>query len=405
MLVELSVMEQRYQAVMAVVQDGWTVTEVAGRLGVARQSVHNWIARYEAGGLAALADRSHRPETCAHQIAPEIEAAICELRRKHPNWGPRRIEHQLGRDGVTPMPSESSIYRCLRRHNLIELRRRRKRRDEFRRWERDRPMQLWQMDVMGGVMLDDGTDLKVVTGVDDHSRFCVAAGLVVRATAKAVCGVFVASLKTHGIPDEILTDNGKVFTGRFGLHHTEVLFDRICRENGISHRLTAPRSPTTTGKIERFHQSVRKEFLADRTFRSIEVAQAALDAWVADYNTERPHQSLEMATPVSRFRLEPTAKDATSVPTESADDHAGQWVLRRVASNGVVSVDNQMFSVGNAHKGVLIDVFVDDTTIQAWSQNHLIKTVARLRKGPVRKVRADGLHRPRSAEGEVSKIS
>ncbi len=93
------------------------------------------------------------------------------------------------------------------------------------------------------------------------------------------------------------------------------------------------------------------------------------------------------------------------MPSDSADDHRGQWVLRRVASNGVVSVDNQMFSVGNAYKGVLVDAFVDDTTIQIWSQNHLVKTVARTRKGPVRKVRADGLHRPRSAEDEVSKIS
>ncbi|HEX2296105.1 MAG TPA: IS481 family transposase [Actinomycetota bacterium] len=404
-MVELSVMEQRYQAVMAVVQDGWKVTEVADRLGVARQSVHNWIARYEQGGLAALADRSHRPASCAHQISAELEAIICELRRQHPGWGPRRIEHQLARRGVDPMPSQSSIYRCLRRHNLIELRRRKKRRDEFRRWERERPMQLWQMDVMGGVLLDDGTDLKVVTGVDDHSRFCVAAGLVQRATARAVCAVFSRAMKTYGVPDEVLTDNGKVFTGRFGVHHTEVLFDRICRENGISHRLTAPRSPTTTGKIERFHQTLRKEFLADRTFESLEAAQGKLDSWVADYNTERPHQALEMVTPADRFRLPGLAKDAVSVPTESADDQRGQWVLRRVASNGVVSVDNQMFSVGNAYKGVLVDAFVDDTTIQIWSQNHLIKTVARMRKGPVRKVRADGLHRPRSAEGKMSKIS
>jgi transposase len=148
-LVELSVMEQRYQAVLAVVQDGWKVTEVAERLGVSRQSVHAWIARYEAGGLGALADRSHRPATCPHQTGAEIEARICELRREHPGWGPRRIEHQLGRLGVDPVPSRSAIYRCLRRHGLIELRRRRKRRDEFRRWERQRPMQLWQMDAGG----------------------------------------------------------------------------------------------------------------------------------------------------------------------------------------------------------------------------------------------------------------
>ena len=158
------------------------------------------------------------------------------------------------------MPSPSSIYRCLRRHGLIELRRRKRRRDEFRRWERDRPMELWQMDVMGGVLLDDGTELKVVTGVDDHSRYCVAAGLVRRAISKSVCEVLSQSLRRHGIPDEILTDNGKVFTGRFGPQPVEVLFDRICRENGISHRHTAVRSPTTTGKIERFHQSLRRSF-------------------------------------------------------------------------------------------------------------------------------------------------
>jgi hypothetical protein len=243
-------------------------------------------------------------------------------------------------------------------------------------------MQLWQMDVMGGVLLADGTECKVVTGVDDHSRFCVAAGLVRRATSKAVCGVLT----------EILSDNGRCFTGRFGPRPVEVMFDRILRENGISHRHTGVRSPTTTGKIERFHQSLRREFLADRTFASLEDAQVQLDGWVATYNTERPHQSLEMATPAERFRLAPVSRDGVSVPVDAAEDHAGQWVLRRVGSNGYVSVDNQAFSVGNAFKAELVDVFVDETVIQVWSRNHLIRTVARTRTGPVRKVRADGLH-------------
>jgi hypothetical protein len=171
-----------------------------------------------------------------------------------------------------------------------------------------------------------------------------------------------------------------------------VLFDRICRENGVSHRHTAVRSPTTTGKIERFHQSLRREFLLDRAFPSMQAAQAELDAWVADYNTARPHQALEMATPADRFRLAPISIDAVSVPVDARDDRGGQWVLRRVASNGVMSVDNQLFSVTNAYNGELVDVFVDNAVIQVWSKNHLIKTIARTRKGPVRKIRADGLH-------------
>jgi uncharacterized protein YifN (PemK superfamily) len=99
-----------------------------------------------------------------------------------------------------------------------------------------------------------------------------------------------------------------------------------------------------------------------------------------------------MATPAERFRIAPVTKDGISIVVDQAEDQPGQWVLRRVASNGVVSVDNQMFSVGNAYRAELVDVFVDETTIQVWSKNHLIKTVARTRSGPVRKIRADGLH-------------
>ena len=97
------------------------------------------------------------------------------------------------------------------------------------------------MDVVGGVLLDDGTECKVLTGIDDHSRYCVCCRVMLRATGPAVCGFFAQALERHGVPEEILTDNGKVFTNRFGLTPTEVLFDKICRENGIIHRLTARR--------------------------------------------------------------------------------------------------------------------------------------------------------------------
>ena len=119
------------------------------------------------------------------------------------------------------------------------------------------------MDVMGGVRLADGTEAKVLTGIDDHSRFCVAAGPGQRQRPGRVTGVRPGP-RTHGVPDEILTDNGKVFTGRFSKPAVEVLFERICRENGITHRLTAVRSPTTTGKIERFHKTLRAELLTGR---------------------------------------------------------------------------------------------------------------------------------------------
>jgi transposase InsO family protein len=121
-----------------------------------------------------------------------------------------------------------------------------------------------------------------VTGVDDHSRFCVMARVVERATGRAVCLAFTETLQRFGAPEEVLTDNGAQFTGRFA-RGGEVLFDKICRRNGIAHRLTAPSSPTTTGKIERFHQTLRRELLDDaRPFTSLLEAQAAVDDWVRE---------------------------------------------------------------------------------------------------------------------------
>lgn len=314
-LVELSVVEQRYRAVLAVLA-GATVTEVAASLGVSRQTVSGWKSRYAASGLAGLADRSRRPASCPHQASAEVEAAVCELRRKHPRWGPRRIAHVLERSGVvSPVPSRMTVYRILVRHGLVEPGVRRRKRSDYKRWQRDAPMQLWQMDIVGGVMLVDPvtgelSEAKVVTGVDDHSRYCVIASVVERATGRAVCSAFAGALQAFGVPEEVLTDNGKQFTDRFG-QGGEVLFDRICRENGIAHRLTQPASPTTTGKVERFHQTLRRELLDDcGAFESIGAAQAALDAWVEEYNSSRPHQALDMDSPADRF---------TPVPEQERD--------------------------------------------------------------------------------------
>lgn len=110
---ELTVVEQRYQAVLAVIGDGGTVTEVAARFGVTRKTLHAWLARYEAGGLESLADRSHRPRSCPHQMPAEVEVEIAGLRQRHPSWGPRRLRFELARAGCQPCPSEAAVYRAV----------------------------------------------------------------------------------------------------------------------------------------------------------------------------------------------------------------------------------------------------------------------------------------------------
>jgi transposase InsO family protein len=301
MLWELSVTEQRYRAVLEV-RAGVPVTEVAGRYGVSRQSVHSWLRRYREEGPSGLDDRSHKVDHHPWQIPGEQESAICELRRTHPKLGPKRLAFEMDRRGHGSV-TRSTVYRVLVRNGLIEPKSRKRRRQDYRRWERPVAMQLWQLDVTASAFLAEGREVKIVTGIDDHSRYCVIAKAALRATARLVCPAFLDAMAIYGVPEEVLSDNGTVFTGRFiKPRPAEVLFERICRENGITQRLTRPASPTTTGKIERLHQSLQNELLNDHgPFESIEALQTALDQWRQEYNTDRPHQSLGMAFPASRF--------------------------------------------------------------------------------------------------------
>ncbi|SFP00188.1 Transposase InsO and inactivated derivatives [Actinomadura madurae] len=407
-LVELSVVEQRYRAVLQVLA-GVPVIEVAARFGVSRQSVHAWVKRYRAEGLAGLADRSRRPVSSPGQMSAQVEAVVCELRREHPRWGPVRIVHEIGRLGVVPVPSRMGVHRALVRHGLIEPGRRRRKREEFRRWEREEPMALWQMDIVGGVLLANGSECKVVTGVDDHSRFCVIAEVVPRATGRAVCLAFAAALREFGVPGEVLTDNGKQFTDRFG-HGGEVLFDRICRDNGIVHRLTQPRSPTTTGKVERFHQSLRRELLDDAVpFDDLPAARAAVAGWVVEYNTRRPHQSLGMAFPADRFdtrtaqgeqellplrlpaavrlaAVPPAAQEAepadpagTDVQAQAAQirvwDGGAVEFERTVPASGNMFVAGRQFWLGPAQAGVTVTFWADTDVIHLLNAGSRIKSV------------------------------
>jgi hypothetical protein len=165
-----------------------------------------------------------------------------------------------------------------------------------------------------------------------------------------------------------------------------VLFDRICRENGIDHLLTAPRSPTTTGKIERFHRTLRSEFLTGRVFADMGSAQAELDAWVRSYNTERPHQGIGMATPASRFT---PATGRTADTSAMGTERSGQdWISRKVAVTGIISVAWQQINCGRHRAGHRVDVHLDGPTMQVWDGDELLKTVLRDNHKEVRKKHA-----------------
>ena len=417
MLWELSVTEQRYRAVLEVLA-GVPVTEVADRYGVSRQSVHAWLRHYRDEGPPGLADRSHKVHAHPWQIPAELESAVCELRRAHRKWGPKRLVFEMGRRGLGTV-TRSTVYRVLVRNQLIEPRSRRRRRQDYVRWERPVPMQLWQLDVTASAFLADGREVKIVTGLDDHSRYCVIARAVLRATARPVCRAFVEAMGVYGVPEEVLTDNGTVFTGRFiKPRPAEVLFERICRENGITQRLTRPRSPTTTGKIERLHQSLQLELLdVHGPFESLAALQAALDAWREEYNSDRPHQSLNMAFPASRFtpavsplplrvpsqliaastrqaeQPEPPSAELSAAPAPDGQQAPPVAVEadRVVPPSGNLQLGGQQVWLGPALADRKVTIWVDETSLHVLLDGARVKTLpSRLGITELARLAADG---------------
>jgi len=182
------------EAFWVALRSGLSISQVVEKVGVSRQTLHAWLARYEAQGLEGLVDRSHRPVSCPHQMPAQVEAAVLELRRSRPYWGPRRLVFELAKRKVAPVPSGSAVYRALLRAAMIDPALRDRRSRKWKRWERGAPMELWQMDVVGGFPLADGTSAKALTGVDDHSRMCVCARLMSRERTRAVCDGLRAAL-------------------------------------------------------------------------------------------------------------------------------------------------------------------------------------------------------------------
>ena len=254
------------------------------------------------------------------------------------------------------------------------------------------------MDVVGGFRLADGRSAKALTGVVDHSRFCVSAYLMAREISGNVCDELALALRTYGVPGQILTDIGKVCTGRV----QSSAGGGVLRPGLSGERDRAPVDPVPLPDHDPEGGSVPpgdpyRVPYRPREFADLAHAQAELDEWVVEYHTRRPHQALDMATPAERFE-QPVPAPVTVLrgvwtagrPNPDRDD--GFWVVRRASPVGVVCVNWQQVCLGVAAAGHTIDVWVNDQTMQFYNGNHLLETTNRLRRGEVkqRKVQVPG---------------
>jgi transposase InsO family protein len=285
----------------AVVVEGRSPTVIARQHGISRAWLYQLLARYREGGYPALEPRSRRPHSSPARTPPDVEAAILELRTElaaagH-DAGPATIAHHLvQRSGSSP--SIATIWRILRRHGRVTPQPHKRPRSSFIRFEAALPNELWQADTTHW-RLGDGTDVEILDFIDDHSRLLLAADAFRTVKAIDVVRTFHAAAGRHGLPAALLTDNGAVFNG--GPRRGRVLLQTELDRLGILAKHSTPNHPQTCGKVERFHQTLKRWLARQPPAASLAVLQSQLDAYRRCYNAERPHRALGGLTPATAF--------------------------------------------------------------------------------------------------------
>lgn len=359
-------MSLRRSVILSVTVEGLSQAEAARRYEVSETFVSRLLARYRAEGDAALEPRSRRPKTSPTAVPASTVELILNLREQLVadglDAGPETIGwHLETHHGI--VVSVSTIRRRLLAAGLIEPEPNKRPRSSYIRFEADLPNECWQSDFTH-TRLADGTDVEVLSWLDDHARYALSVTAHRRVTGTAVVQTFTQCAADQGIPASVLTDNGMVFTTRFaGGRGGRNGLETFLADLGVIQKHSRPNHPTTCGKVERFQQTLKKWLAARPRPATIAELQALLDAFVDEYNHRRPHRSLGRATPAAAYQRLPKASPA------GTDTHTHHRVRHdHIDTNGSVSLRRagrmHHIGLGRALAGTPVIVLVADLDIR-----------------------------------------
>lgn len=340
---EATTMSLRTEFIHLAGPEGANISRLCQRFGISRKTGYKWLKRYREGGESGLVDRSRRPHHSPRRSSAETESLVMGVRQKHPAWGGRKIKAYLGRKGHSQLPSPSTITEILRRNEQIDATEALKHRP-FQRFEMEQPNQLWQMDFKGYFALDEGGYCHPLTVLDDHSRFLLGLKACPNETGQTVQAQLSGIFRNYGLPERMLMDNGSPWGDDASSPHTILTAWLIRLGVQISHG--HPYHPQTQGKDERLHRTLQDELLSRHTLNNLPQCQIHFDRWRDVYNYERPHEALEMQSPISCYR--PSSHPFPEVLPPILYDTGD--MIRKVDDSGKISFRNRYFRVGKAFR-------------------------------------------------------
>ena len=358
-------------AVLKVTTGQLSVTTAAAEYGYSRRHLHRLLARYRDAGLEGVEPRSRRPSSNSAATPAAVRERIIEIRlqlsKDGLDAGPVTIAWHLEQEGLRP-PSTSTIRRVLHAAGLVVPEPRKRPRSSYHHFVAAQPNECWQSDFTHWRLADGsptGRDVEILNWLDDHSRYLLGCTAHTPVTGDIVSQTFLATAEQHGLPASTLTDNGRVYTARFGGGRNG--FEYLIAALGITQKNGHPGHPQTQGKIERFHQTLKRWLAQQPSAATLHDLQAQLDRFRQLYNHQRPHRELARRTPATAYAALPKA----APPGHGQPGHGqpGHYRLRYdiLDTLGKMSFRRagrmHHLGIGAAHAGKRVLAIADNTTV------------------------------------------
>lgn len=290
----------RMEFIVAYESNEYNFTELCELFGVSRECGYKWIRRFASEGVDGLKDRSRAPKMSPNRVDDRVRELLLDARRRHPTWGPKKLLPWLERRHDVKLPSRSTASEILKRAGAIDPRRRRRRLEHPGKptTTATSPNALWAADFKGEFLMRDGTYCYPLTVTDQYSRYVLACKALSSTKEIPAQRAFERLFREYGLPDAIRTDNGVPFatTALGRLSRLSVWWIKL----GIRPELTEPSHPEQNGQHERMHRTLKAETTRPPG-ANLEAQQRKFDRWRREFNDDRPHESLSMASPASIY--------------------------------------------------------------------------------------------------------
>jgi putative transposase len=354
-------MEERLRFVLSHHEGFYTMTELCDRFGISRKTGYKWLARYQEGGYDGLIERSRAPHSIPHRTPEHIEQLLVKERKKHPDWGGRTLKaHLEQRTPELNLPAPSTITDVLKRHDLVEARQPRRRpvHPGVSPIEANAPNDVWTADYKGEFLLGNRRYCYPLTVCDARSRMLLGCKGLHSTEARGAMAAFKKLFEHNGLPLVIRTDNGIPFATRAigGLSRLNVYWIKL----GIRHDRIAPASPQQNGRHERMHRTLKLKTTRPPE-KTMTAQQKRFDHFRHEYNFERPHHALEMATPSSIY-VPSTKELPAKLPRP---EYPGHLEVRRIGNVGTFKFKCKPIFLTNTLTGE--DIGLEEIDDGIWS--------------------------------------